>query len=185
MSFADLLKSNFGQGGSWLTDQGTYGLHNQLSQLAQALDALCADGMLTRAGLAVGSTTTDVAHDQIFFVIGGSVYEVAAEAAGIAPDANTEIPQGKYGAWALDVGVDGTVDISECDTNGDSFYDTEAEAIAALADPAANHVRLGYVTIVNTGGAFTPGTTDLNAQDVTATFYDASTVIENIQSIQP
>lgn len=184
MSFSNLMKNNFGQGGAWVADQGTNGLRNMLSKVLAAFDALCADGPLTAPGLAEGTTaSTDVAHDAVHALIGGSMYEVAA--GEVAPDALTEIPDSKAAAWALDLGIDGTVDIAECDTNSDAFYDTVAEAVAALPAVAANHTRLGYVTLINDGAVFTPGTTGLDAATVTVTYNDVDTIVENLQAIQP
>jgi len=139
------------------------------------------DGVLTNPALAIGSTTTNVATGAFDYIIGGTVYSKAAVAVGTAPG-NDIIPTGKYGAVALDIGTDGTIDVIEAANNASGYY-TASEAVAGLAAPAANHIRIGTVTATKSDGSFTFGTTALNAANTTVAYtnsYGTRYVIRNL-----
>ena len=71
------------------------------------------------------------------------------------------IPVGLWGIYTYQIGTDGAIDVTG-DNNGDTGYDTEVLAIAALAATSADHVRMGYVTVqAPAASAFVPGTTAL------------------------
>ena len=181
MSFSDYLKRTFGSGGSFVAGKGTgslYALLNAivtyLDEVEAALDVLKGDGMITKAVLAIGtSQNTDVKHAALNYIINGIGYQ--ADAGEVEPDALDVIPEDAYAAWALEIGTDGTVDIRQCNKNGGLFHATEAAAIAALPARQEDHARLGYVTVVATGGDFTPGTTALTGL---ATYYDADCIFK-------
>lgn len=132
------------------------------------LTALVDNGMISSAQLAVGSTATAVASGLFLYSVAGVVYSKAAVAAGTAPG-NDVIPQNKYGAVALDIGTDGTIDAVEATDNA-TGYDSAALAVAGLPAVAASHVRMGYVTAMKSDGAFTFGTTELSAANVTEVY---------------
>jgi hypothetical protein len=124
--------------------------------------------------LAIGSTPANVATALFHYVIGGKHYIKAAVAAGTAPG-NDVIPQSLYGACALDIGADGTLDATEATGNATGFA-SAALAVAALPAAAAGHARVGWVTATKSDGTFTFGTTDLGAANTTVAYTDATTL---------
>jgi len=138
------------------------------------------DYLLTTPVLAAGSNADDVANLAFDFVINGMGYKKAAITTGTAPGTD-RIPPANYGAVAFQIGADGTVDAVSATGNATGFS-LEAEAIAALPAVAADHARMGYVTVIKSDGAFTFGTTALSAANVTEVFYLGSTVFSAIGS---
>lgn len=130
--------------------------------------------------LAGGSNADDVATAAFDYMIGGKLYSKAAVTAGTGPG-NDVIPQGLYGAVALDIGADGTLDAIEAPANA-TGYASAALAVAALPAAAADHARVGWVTATKSDGAFTFGTTNLNAANTTVAFTDAPTLANSIES---
>lgn len=128
--------------------------------------------VITSAGLAIGSTTTNVSTTAFAYYINGTIYTKAAVAAGTAPG-NDVIPTGKYGAVALDIGTDGTIDATEAYANA-AGYTTAALAVLSLPPVSDEHIRLGYVTAMKSDGAFTFGTTALNALNTTVAYTSSS-----------
>jgi hypothetical protein len=124
--------------------------------------------VITSAGLAIGSTTTAVSTTAFAYYINNTVYTKAAVVAGTAPG-NDVIPQSKYGAVAFDIGVNGTIDAVEAYSNAVG-YTSAALAVSGLPPVEDEHVRLGYVTATKTDGAFTFGTTALNAVNSTVAY---------------
>jgi hypothetical protein len=158
----------------WLDGEGA---HNSiaLATPVQGNHATCSTakmsgtGVYTVANLRIGTTNTNVRTDAFNFAIAGTGYTKAAVAAGTAL-AGDNIPDGKYGAWALDIGADGTVDVVPATGNGAGTYTTSPLAIAGLPDVEAAHVRLGNTTASNAGAVFDPGTTALDAATVTEAY---------------
>jgi len=130
------------------------------------------DGVLTTAALAIGTTLTNVANGLFTYFIAGTAYSKPADAAGTAPG-NDVIPMGKYGAVAFDIGADNVIDVIEAAANA-AGYATAALATAGLAVPLAGHVRMGSVTAMKSDGAFTFGTTALNAANTTVAYTQAT-----------
>ncbi len=133
--------------------------------------AALGDGMLITGGLAIGSNKDDVATGLCAFQIAGMSYANAAITTGTGPG-NDVIPQGTYGAVALDIGINGTEDAIEAADNA-TGYASAALAVAGLPAVAAGHTRMGWVTATKSDGAFTFGTTEFDAANVTAVFTDA------------
>lgn len=136
-------------------------------------DYIMSDPMLTRSILASDNvqcyTTT--------YAINGAVYTLAqSQAVALTP--TTAVTQAKYQAYAFDVGTNGTIDVGSTATA--AGYDSAVLALAALSAVAADHVRLGTLTVTKSDGAFTPATTDLNAANVTATFADSNGFLSTI-----
>jgi hypothetical protein len=129
-------------------------------------------------GLLIGSTATAVANVAFDFLITGVRYTKAAVAAGVAPG-NDVIPQSTYGAVALDIVAAGTVTIAEAAANA-TGYASAALAIAGIPAVATGKARMGTVTVTKSDGAFTFGTTDLDAANVTTVYTDSDTFAEAI-----
>ncbi len=136
------------------------------------------DYLLSLPGLAAGSTPANVANVAFDFQIGGVKYSRAAVAAGTALTGDN-VPQSTYGAWRLEIGVNGTVDIIEATGNGVG-YAGAALAIAGLPAVSGNHASMGVVTAINSDAVFDPGTTSLGAATVTAAFTDGQTAFQAI-----
>lgn len=134
--------------------------------------------MITKPGLAIGSTATAVSNAAFSFIIGGVQYSKAAVAAGTAPG-NDVVPQSTFGAVAFDIEDDGTITAVEAAANA-TGYASAALAIAGVPAVAADKARMGYVTATKSDGAFTFGTTDLDAANVTAAYTDGDTAFEAI-----
>jgi hypothetical protein len=134
------------------------------------------DGMTNLATHATGSTVQKVAHAAFQFVIAGKDYTKAVDAAGTAAMTAETTPQNKYGAHALDIGVDGVVHANPPAATGNTTgYDSAALAIAALPAVAASHVRMGNVSAMRTNAAgFVWGTTGFNDAETTEAYVDTA-----------
>jgi hypothetical protein len=120
--------------------------------------------------LRIGTTNTNVRTDSFSYLIGSTYYFRAAVAAGTALS-GSNVPDGTYGAWALEIGANGTIDIIAATDNA-TGYGSASLAIAGLPAVAASHVRIGTVTAMNAGAVFIPGTTALDAGTVTEAYAD-------------
>lgn len=145
--------------------------------------ALAGNYLVVQPSLAIGSTVQNVSNLAFYYSIGGAVYYKAAVAAGTAPG-NDVVPQGKFGAVAFDIGVNGTIDAVEAPANA-TGYASALLAAAALPAPAADHARMGYVTATKSDGAFTFGTTALNAANSTVAYTDYLTVFNAATTVVP
>ena len=130
------------------------------------------DGILSDPALAIGSTTANVATAAFTYSIDGITYSKGAVAAGTAPG-NDVVPLGLYGAVALDISSAGTITAVEAPANS-TGYASAALAAAALPDVANGYVRIGCVTASKSDGAFTFGTTALNAANTTVAYTDST-----------
>jgi len=128
--------------------------------------------LITDAGLAIGSTTTAVSTVALSYIINNKIYSKAAVAAGTAPG-NDIIPTGTYGAVAFDIGGDGTITAVEAYSNA-AGYSSAALSVVGLPPVNDGRVRLGYVTATKSDGAFTFGTTALNAANSTVAYTDSA-----------
>ena len=148
-------------------------LVNELKSLLNEVRNLFAgDYLVSVPTLAIGSNKDDVASTAFDYVINGTRYSKAAVTTGTGPGDDV-IPQSKYGAVAFDIGTNGTIDAIEATDNA-TGYASAALAVAGLPAVAADHVRMGYVTATKSDGAFTFGTTDLNAANTTVAYTDAT-----------
>lgn len=129
--------------------------------------------LVTKPVLAIGSSAPNVSNQAFAFSIAGVQYIKAAVAAGTAPG-NDVVPEDTFGAVAFDIGADLTIDVVEAAANA-TGYASAALAIAGIPAVAAGHVRMGTVTATKSDGAFTFGTTNLNAANSTVVYTDAST----------
>lgn len=128
------------------------------------------DFVLNAPTLAIGSDTSAVATAAFAFVIDGAAYAKTAVTTGTEPG-NDVIAATKYGAVAFDIGANGTIDVIEATNQAAAQFTSAALAVAALAACASDHVRLGYITATKSDGAFTFGTTALNAANSTVAYY--------------
>ena len=156
------------------TDHGT---------VKSAIEILEGDYIITSPGLAIGSTATAVSSVAFDYLINGQAYQKAAVAAGTAPG-NDVIPQSTYGAVAFDIGVNGTIDAVEAADNA-TGYASAALAVAGLPVVAADHARMGWVTASKSDGAFTFGTTDLDAANTTVAYTEADGALEVAAAAAP
>jgi hypothetical protein len=147
-------------------------LYAFLANVVEVVTALSANSVLSSPALGGGSNADDIANAAFSFRIAGVVYHKAAITTGTAPGTDV-VPQSTYGAVALDIAADGTLDAVSAPANA-TGYASAALAAAALPAPAAGHIRVGYVTVTKSDGAFTFGTTNFNAANVTAAFTNAT-----------
>lgn len=122
------------------------------------------------------STGTDeIQTDNLYWVINGCLYYKASAAIDLNGAA---IPPSLYGAWALEVGADGTIDVVPATGNDSGYegYASAALAVAGLPAVAANHARLGYVTVTK-ATTFHPGSTGIGTATVVYTDYTAASNI--------
>lgn len=145
---------------------GTKTLH-----FSSEIGAVGVSYLLTASALAIGTTKPNVANGACTVFIGGEEVSIAAVAAGTALSGD-DVPQDKYGAWAIDVTAGDVKSITPAADNA-TGYDTAEEAIAAIPAVALDKTRLGVVTAISDTGVFDPGTTDLDAAAVTDTYTDA------------
>ena len=123
-------------------------------------------------GLAIGTASTSAVKNSNAFS-----YNIGGDAYPEAIDTETElsgstVPQNKFGAWRLEIDVDGTVSIQAASDNA-TGYATVGLAVQGLPTESSTKAAMGYVTAINTAaGGFIPGTTLLDAGTVTATFTD-------------
>lgn len=126
------------------------------------------DYVLSDPGLTVGSSSAaKLKISNTWYMINGVMYYVAsAETAPV-----DTVPKNKYGAWALEVGTNGTIDEigAAANTTG---YASAALAVAGLPAVQTDHARLGYATVIHTGADFVGGTTEWTADGVTAVYVD-------------
>jgi hypothetical protein len=148
---------------------------------------------ITPPTLLIGTTTTKVANVAFSFRTNSGDYSYDCPADETLLSGDT-VPQNKYGAWRLEVNSAGTISIVEADDNA-TGYETAAQAIQGLPVESSVNACMGYVTVIRTSGTFIPGTTALNASDVTVTFTDgwhstrgrpdAALLEDDILSIRP
>jgi len=152
-------------------------VNEQRTALATAMQG---NYILSTPGLAGGSNADDVANIAFQFSIGGVVYNKAAITTGTAPG-NDVVPEDLFGAVAFDIGVNGTVDAIEATDNA-TGYASAALAAAGLPAAAADHARMGYVTATKSDGAFTFGTTNLNAANTTVAFVEGTSLFDAVSA---
>lgn len=125
------------------------------------------DFVFSDPGLTYGSAAAKLKISNTWVVINGVLQYVAS--AETAPA--DKIPQNTYGAWALEVGVDGTIDEIGATDNA-TGYASAALAVAGLPAVQTDHARLGYATVIHTGADFVGGTTEWTTTGVTAVYVD-------------
>lgn len=125
---------------------------------------------LTNPTLVIGTSSAAAVKNSAFaYEISGWTYTKASDETALS--GNT-VPQSKYGAWMLSLNASGTVTITEAADNA-TGYATAALAVDAINTSVSGSV-MGFVTAINTSGTFIPGTTELSASGVSATFTDGN-----------
>ena len=154
---------------------------------------------VTPAILTIGTTAEDIGHLAFNYTIAGVEYMIAADAplicssgaggAGSGDTINVGAVAGLWwGAWIVQVNAAGTV-TTLCNTgvDGDQAYSTEAAAVAALPDPIADNVVIGYFTVKSKTSAtkFTLGTQDLTSgsADNTAVHFFTGTPLAELETL--
>ena len=144
-----------------------------LKTLANAVKASFTAGLLSAPGLAIGSgDKTAVANALFYYMIAGTIYAKIADAAGTEPG-NDVIPDGKFGACAFDIGIDGTIHAVEAALNS-TGYDSALLAIGGIPAVASAHVRMGTVTAKDTGATFTFAGVALDHGGATVAYTDGA-----------
>jgi hypothetical protein len=136
------------------------------------------DYNVSRPGLAIGSTKPNVANAAFDFTLAGVRYSKAAIAAGTALS-GVNVPLGTFGAYRLEIGANGTIDIVEAAANA-TGYASALLALAGLPTLTAAHAEVGTVTASKSDAVFDPGTTDLDAANTTVAYADGETNLEAI-----
>jgi len=155
----------------WLDELRT--VASSTKDLANALKASFTAGLMSAPTLAIGSgDKTAVANALFYYMIAGTIYAKAADGAGTEPG-NDVIPDGKFGACAFDIGINGTIDAVEAAANS-TGYNSALLAIAGIPAVATAHVRMGTVTAKDTGAAFTFGTVALDHAGGTVAYTDGA-----------
>lgn len=170
-------------------DQPT--LHTFLSNVVTKVNALDAstddlvgsldgDNVLSDPGCS--SSTTDMTHDEIIVTIGGVMVFAAADASVTLGDSDTT-DNGEVAGYALDIGLNGTVDAIAAADNAGGNYTTAAEALAALPAVASDHVRLCTLTVVADTGTFVAQTDAIDDSNTTATFTDTAQALAALTAV--
>lgn len=123
---------------------------------------------ITSPTLAIGTSSEAAVANSSFKYMGqdGRIRTKAAAETALSGD---DVPVSKYGAWMLEIDDDGTITVQEADDNV-TGYDSAALAIDGLPGVTSGSICMGFVTAINTAGAFVPGTTLLSAATVTDTY---------------
>jgi len=104
-----------------------------------------------------GTVDADMSTYTNTYAINGVIYSIPAQDFNLTP---TDVVTTKYyKSYAFDVGTNGTIDVNASTTA--AGYATYAADIAALPALAADHVRLGIMTVRDPNGTFTPDTDSL------------------------
>ena len=123
---------------------------------------------LTDPALVIGSSSASaVANSAFSYRIGSFSYAKAAAETELSGDT---LPQNKYGAWRLEIDSGGTISIIEA--NNGTGYDSAGKAVQALQVESGDNCCMGFITVIDSDSTFIPGTTDLSASGVTATYTD-------------
>ncbi len=132
-------------------------------------DTLKGEQFITDPGLAIGtSDSSKVKHDAFDYEIQNRSYSKATSEVVLTGDA---VPAGKFGAWSFRIDEDGDITVSSANDNVTGYL-TPRIALDALTSSDSESAYMGYVTVIKSDGAFTPGTTTLDAANVTDTFTD-------------
>ncbi len=137
---------------------------------------LPADRVMVKGTLAIHGTPEDFqTTTTAYYTIAGAQYTKAAAVVTSFTAAHV-INANTFGVILVQINAAGT--ISTKVPLATQLYASAALALAALPDPDAGNVALGYIAIANNAGTWTANTDDLtNASDVTtAAFVDASEI---------
>ena len=154
-----------------------------IDQVNNIVNKLKGDYPVSKPGLTFGSTDASKVKNAAAFdyTINGVKYSKAISETAFAGTEGAIPSAGDlYGAWRVVIDAAGTTTIQEAAAN-DTGYATAALALAALPAVPADKAGLGTVTVLAADGtAFTPGTTELSAANITDAYDDADTAVEAI-----
>ncbi len=151
--------------------------------LANLLVAFLGDGLLSTPGLAIATIAPEKFQvaNTTYARIANIQHSKSAEDEIVftaADTINTGAAVGDFfGAWLVQMTAAGTVSTKPAGGLADQVYASEEEAVAALPDPDASNVALGYIAIgANTDSSWTANTDDMTAASdcASVTFADAS-----------
>lgn len=145
------------------------------------------DGAVIPPQLTIGTTPEELGFSAFPFRIGG-VNKNKAAVASVAFVAAHKIAASKFGAIAINIKADGTIDTqinSAAQTDTLSFDDAEAALLNVQHPdflPTTDYIRIGYILIANDAGLWTANTDDLTdgVDVVTATFIDITSSYREI-----
>lgn len=145
------------------------------------------DGAIISPQLAVGSTTTNIAHGLFYYRVNGVNASKAANAVGVVFSAVHAVAASKFGAINVYIDIGGTIStkINSASQTDVLAHDTAALALAEALSTEMVHptdtVKIGTILIENNGTQWDANTDDLvDTIDVTtATFFsDTSDFVE-------
>lgn len=174
------LGSDITESGVWQGDLVKW-MRNVTLAINTIIGNFTGSGIFGVPGLAIGSTPANVSNLTFSYIITGNEVSKAAVAAGTAPGTDV-VPLGTFGAVALDISAAGTITVAKSPANA-TGYASAALAVAALPAVGANLVRMGWVTVTKSDGAFTFGTTSLAASNTTVVYTDAPSVFDNLATL--
>jgi hypothetical protein len=122
-----------------------------------------------------GTVTVSQADDSASKVIGSDLNEYRCIQSHTSSSSNRPVTGASYSTYWVATGNTGDAETWEA---GKSYvaeqtgFDTLTLAIEALSDESSDKACMGFITVINTSGTFTPGTTSLSASGVTATYTD-------------
>lgn len=160
-------------------------MYNDLTALAAKLNGMNAKAAI----LTIGTTTSQYAHLAFSFSIAGVEYTIPADATLAFTTADTINDDDTAGLWwgAWLIQVTAAKAVTSISVSSDQAYATEAAAIAALPDPDADNVVVGYITVqTKTGADWDMKTDDLTAASdcQLAYFYTGSPESNNLITLE-
>lgn len=151
------------------------GTTDVLTELKAAVAEAANSAPMSSPALAVHACTAYVNIAATYNNIQGNLKLVSAAKQTLSA-VGSAIPATKYGAYAFQVGSNGTIDTVAASGNG-TGYASGALALAGLSAAPADHSRLGTLTVyAGTSSTFTPGTTALSGTSAVATFANATSL---------
>ena len=124
----------------------------------------------TAAGLAEGTNANTFKTTNTLTYTSNGVFKSKAATDNLAFTAGTAIPANSSALIGVWINAAGTLSTSQGPTVA------AGDPCPVPTAPAANLTFVGYVKIVTGAATFTPGSTDLSASGVTATFADCARV---------
>ena len=126
---------------------------------------------ITAPGLTLATQKDRLKFSAFTYYINGVSYSKGATD-NISPGTET-IPDGKFGAVALDIDYAGTVTAVSAPLNATNpWYGTAAAAVTDLPACAVDKCRIGWVTAKNVGATFIFDTTEFDAAAVVEVYTD-------------
>jgi hypothetical protein len=152
------------------------------SGLATPVDG---DGAIISPVLAVGSTTTNIAHGLFYFLINGVNKSKSADPVGVAFSAVHKVGAGDFGAVNVYINAAGTIS-TKINSSAQTDTMTHATAALALAEALATDmvhptdtIKIGTILIENDGTLWNANTQNLTTNVTSATFFnDTSNFLE-------